>query len=377
VHRPEDKIIHILHVVTRLPVGGVENMIFKVVTGYDKKKFRVTVCCLREGGEIAESLKGAGYEVIILGRMKRRGFDWGAVRRLSAIMKSGNVHILRTHQYHANLYGRVAGLIARVPVMLPSFHNLYHSPDRPKIHRRLFNYLLGLFTDRMVAVSHAVASDIVRYDHVKPEKIQVIYNGILTESFDKPISKSEARKALDLPPDACIIGNVGRLTEQKGQQFLVEAVSGMRNVAVVIAGDGPLAGKLKQQAETAGVSCIFTGALQPERIPVFLQSLDLFCFPSLWEGLGVALIEAMAAGLPIIASDLPPHREVLGEAGILVKPGDPVALRRALDALLADPVARENYAVRAKERSSLFSIRRTIHAYEELFESLLREKGRT
>jgi len=369
--------IHILHVATRLPVGGVENMIFKVVTGYDKKKFRVTVCCLQEGGEIAENLKGAGYEVIILDRMKRRGFDWGVVHRLSAIMKSRNVHILRTHQYHANLYGRIAGIMARVPVMVPSFHNLYHSPDRPKIHRRLLNYLLGFFTDRMVAVSHSVASDIVRYDHVKPEKIQVIYNGILTDSYDRHISKSEARKALNLPPDVCIIGNVGRLTEQKGQQFLIEAVSGMRNVAVVIAGDGHLAGKLKQQAEYNGVSCIFTGTLQPEKIPVFLKSPDLFCFPSLWEGLGVALIEAMAAGLPIIASDLPPLREVLGEAGMLVRPGDPAAIRRALEALLADPAVRENYATRAKERSSLFSIQRTIQAYEELFESLLRGKGRT
>jgi len=368
------KKFNVLHVVTKLPVGGVENMLFKVVTAYDKERFCPVICCIKDGGEVADKLKKSGYKVEILNRMKSHGFDVGAVKGIYDIIKSENIHILRTHQYHANLYGRLAGIIAGVPAILPSFHNLYRSPDRPKFQRRIFNYILSFFSDKLIAVSNAVASDVVKYDWVNPAKTEIIYNGIEVEKFNINLSKEEARKIFHIPADTLIIGSVGRLTEQKGHRYLIEAAVNVKNVEIVIAGDGPLRKELESLAERLRVKCIFTGAVEQKKIPVFLKSLNIFCFPSLWEGLPSALIEAMAAGLPVIATDIPPHKEVLGDTGVIVSAGDADALAKAANMLIDDPSLMLTVAQKEKERVKMFSIDNTAKTYERLFEDILKKK---
>ncbi len=372
---PEAKQFNILHVVSQLPVGGVENMLLKVISGYDRKRFRASVCCLRTGGEIADKLRRRGYEVVVLNKMKGHGFDIGAVADLYRLIKKKNIHILRTHQYHANLYGRIAGILAGVPVMIPSFHNLYISPHRPKMHRRVFNCLLGLFTDVMVGVSEAVSSDIIRYDWIPRKKVRTIYNGILLEDYQEKLSKIEARKRLGISGSGVIVGTVGRLTDQKGHKFLIEAIAKINDVRLVIAGDGPLRHDLERLAEKIKDRCLFLGTISPEKIPIFLKSLDIFCFPSLWEGLPVALIEALAAGLPVVATDIPPIREVLTGAGILVPIGDTDALAQALKQLLDDSALMADLRSKAIKRAEIFSIENTVKSYEELFIQGLKRKG--
>jgi glycosyltransferase involved in cell wall biosynthesis len=365
---------HIMHVLTRLPVGGVENMLLKVVQRYDTTRFRVSICCIQEGGEIAEELRGLGHPVAVLNRMQGRGFDWGAVRAVYHCIQKEKVDILRTHQYHANLYGRIAGIMARVPVMVPSFHNLYRSPTKPKVHRRLFNFLLSLFSARLVAVSGAVAADVRNYDRVDPRKIQVIHNGVAAEQFRVPITREEARQQLGLSPDGFLIGTAGRLSAQKGQRCLIEAAAGL-DASVLIAGDGPLRDELEELARTHGTRCRFLGMLRPEQMPLFMKSLDLFCFPSLWEGLPSALAEAITAGLPVIASDIPSNREVLGNAAVLVAAGDAVKLRQAVQEVMGDKPLMTALREKALQQAKQFSIEHTVRAYEDLFMQLLKEKG--
>lgn len=371
---PDGRALNILHVISKLPVGGAENMLLKVVRGLHKDRFTSVVCCINEGGKIADELQRSGYKVVVLDRMTGHGFDLGAVTALYQLIKRENVHILRTYQYHANLYGRIGGILAGVPVIIPSFHNLYEFPDKPKLHRRFFNYLLSLRSDALVAVSNAVAADIVEYDKVRPDKIKVIYNGISLNEFDMTLSRQKAREILNLPADMLIVGTVGNLTEQKGHRFLIESASGLTGVCIAIAGDGPLKLRLKNLAQQSGVNCIFTGTINPEKVPVFLMSLDIFCFSSLWEGFGGALIEAMAAGLPIVASDIPPHREVIGDAGMFVPPGDIGKLTDALKTLIADTALRTNLCQKAKGRAGIFSIENTVEAYEDLFKKLIDKK---
>ncbi len=370
----ERRVFHILHVISSLPVGGVEHMILKVVQGYDAARYRVAVCCIREGGEIADELQRLGFTVFVLGRMKGRGFDGGAVRDLYRLIKKERIDILRTHQYHANLYGRIAGTLARVPVIIPSFHNLYRSPEKPKMHRRVFNYLLSFLSDRLVAVSHAVADDVMRYDRVTPDKLTVIHNGVATEKFRIDVRKEDARKGLGLPAGGFLIGNAGRLSEQKGQKYLIRAAAGLA-VHVVIAGEGGLRTDLAAVADENHVACTFLGMLSPEAMPLFMRSLDIFCFPSVWEGMPSALAEALTAGLPVVASDIPPNREVVGDAGMLFPPGDEAKLREVLAALMNSPGQLHALHQKAAERAELFSIRRTVKAYEALFEDVLRGKG--
>ncbi len=343
-------------------------MLLKVVKDYDKNLFNTSVCCLKEGGVVADELMKSGINVKILNRMRRHGFDIRSVIELYNHIKENNVHILRTHQYHANLYGRIAGLLAGIPVIIPSFHNLYESPNKPKSHRRLFNYLLAYSSDSLIAVSNTVASDISRFDWIDPKKIKTIYNGIAIHEFNAGLSTQDAKKALNLPDGLTIVGSVGRLTEQKGHRYLIEAASKLDNIFVVFVGGGPLLKELKELAQHYKIKCIFTDYVDPEK------AFDIFCFPSLWEGFATSLAEAMAAGLPVVISDIAPHREVVDDAGIFIPPRDTGRLAESLKMLIDNLHLRETLGKKAKERAQIFSIESTIKAYEDLFKEILEEK---
>lgn len=352
-------------------------MLLKVVRHYDRQRFNPSICCIKEGGEIADELRRSGYKVSVLNRMSVHGFDRGAVKSLHKLIRRDGIHVLRTHQYHANLYGRISGILARVPVIIPSFHNLYESPGKPKIHRRVFNYFLSFYSDALVAVSEGIVSDIIRFDKVNPEKIKVIYNGVDLKKFECRMSKTDARRSFNLPYKAHIVGSVGRLTKQKNHASILDAVSqlNMDNLHVVIAGDGPLYSELKELANRLKISCTFTGYLTNGKIPDFLKALDVFCFPSLWEGLPSALLEAMAAGIPIVASEILSNMEVLGDTGLCVPKGDSKALANAIERLLGDQNERDALSGKQKERAKLFSIDNTVNSYTDLFYRILETKG--
>lgn len=369
-------IFHVLHVVSRLPVGGVENMLLKVVNGYDKKRFRASVCCIQSGGEIADELRRQGYRVEVLNRMQGHGFDIGAIRALCEFIKKEKIHILRTHQYHANLYGRIAGILTGVPVIIPSYHSRYVSPNRPKLHRRLINLMLSLFSDALVAVSGAVASDILSFDRVSKDKVRVIHNGIMLDDYLQETDRQAMRKKFSLPSESLLIGSVGRLKPEKGHSLLLQAVSMARHkMAVAIAGDGPLRHNLEDQAKRQGLNVFLPGMLPPSEVPNFLKALDIFCFPSLWEGMPSALIEAMAAGLPVISSDIPAAREILGDCGVLVPVNDVAALSAAIDEVADGAGLRDELIKKGRKRCLSFSLGLTVEKYQMLFDELLMKKG--
>ncbi len=367
-------ILNVLHVVTKLAVGGVEKIVYEEITGYDKEQFKGSVCCIMEGGETAEALIKDGVRVDLLHKMAGHGFDWGAVKALYRLIKKNNIHVLRTHQYHPNLYGRIAGFLAGVPVIIPTFHTPYVSPGKPKLHRRIINYMLSHLSDALVPVSESVAEDLIKYDWVNRRSIRVIPNGIWLDKFIIDTRQHEARNMYDMPSDCTIIGCVGRLTEEKGHRHLIEAAKGIDNICIAFAGAGPLLEDLQAIAKSSGINCIFAGELNSEQVPEFLKALDIYCSPSLWEGFGIALVEAMAAGLPIIASNLTSHKEVVGNAGILFTPGNSEELRTSIYMLLKDSSLKSSLIQKAKGRSTFFSLEKTVQSYQDLMESLLKRK---
>jgi glycosyltransferase involved in cell wall biosynthesis len=177
-------------------------------------------------------------------------------------MKDRGIDVVRTHQYHANFYGRIAAIIARVPCIVASVHNVY-TRDR-KIHRRMFNRILGKFTDKVVAVSNAVKKDIVHFDRIPEGNVEVIYNGVEAQIFMNK-KRDEVRSALGMPSDSPVVGTTGRIKEQKGQKYLIEAVSTLIKdyplIRLLIIGDGPLMGEMKRYADSLGINdnVIFLG----------------------------------------------------------------------------------------------------------------------
>jgi glycosyltransferase involved in cell wall biosynthesis len=369
--------IKILHIMTRLPVGGVENQLLSILRNYDKSKLSPLVCSLSDKGQIGEEIERDGIEVVCLNKLGHK-FNWSIVKDICSLIKERNIKAVRTHQYHANLYGRLAAHRAGVPCVVASIHNTY-TRDK-KFHRRLINRFLARFTDRIVAVSGKVRDDILMYDHIPSDKVEVIHNGVDIDIFsnkDGKVKKSE----FGIQEDAVVIGTVGRLAEAKGQRYLLEALAVLKDrfpmVRLLIAGDGPLRKDLEGYAETLGIkqNVLFLGIRRD--IPALLSVMDIFVLPSLWEGLPNALLEAMAGSRPIIATDIPSFREIIDskDVGILIPPGDSAALAEALRVLLEDRNKREAMGRNAKQRCSLlFDIKAVVSAYTGLFENILKGK---
>jgi len=372
--------LNILHVVPKLSTwGGIGNQLLLVLKHYPRSEFSPIVCSLRDKGVIGQEIENLGIEVVCLNRDFNRGFLWTVVKELQSLIKQRNIQIIRTHEYRANLHGRLAALLSRVPCIVASVHNVYNIRDK-KLNRRILNKYLGNYTDKVVAVSEAVKKEILRYDRVTEEKIAVIYNGVDSKRFTSMNTRS-IRSEFHIAPSVPIVGTVGRFFPQKGQKYLLDAIAKLKNklphIVVLMIGDGPLRNELENHAKNLGIqnNVIFTGIRRD--IPALLSAMDVFVFPSLWEGFGNALIEAMAAGKPIIATGIPTVKEIMNseKLGIIVPPANSEALAESLKSLLFNKTFAQQLGESAKERAfSSFTIDNTVQRYITLYKSILEKK---
>jgi glycosyltransferase involved in cell wall biosynthesis len=376
-----DNRITVLYIFAALPIGGAEQVLVTEVAGLDKSRYRPIVSVLSEKGPIGELIEKMGIPVFPLGRMKRNQFDYGIIRDLKEIMRREKVQLVHTHLYDGGKYGRLAARLAGVPAIVHTVHNIYVK-RRTKHH--WINRGLSRFTDRFIAVSGAVKESMVQYDHISPEKIQVLYNGIDLTQMDVSEDRKEIRKALGIKPDEVVVGVIARLEEQKGHKVLLEALSLIPQLPdtlkVLLVGDGKLRLFLEEETRKRGLStCVlFLGT----RKPVFpiLSALDLFLLPSLWEGFSVALLEAMAMGLPVIATRVGGAEEVItsGQEGLLIPPGNPQDLAEAIQKALAHLERFQQMAGRGRERvRQNFSEERHLTLLQELYQEVLTAKGMT
>ena len=359
----------ILHLITRLPIGGAERLLVDVVRRLDPARFESLVCCIQEKGPLAEELESAGIRVVCLNRMQSKRFDWGAVRDLARLLRSEGIALMHSHLYHANLYGRLAAWRAGVPAVA-TVHNVY---TRSKLHRRLLNRFLARKSARVIAVSAEVRDDLVGRDGIDPRRVATIHNGIDLRRVDTPLTREQARARLGLPADAIAIGCIGRLEEQKGHRYLLEACTKLpQPFHVIIAGDGRLRRELERRAAELGVAAqvSFLGARSD--VAEILRALDIYVMPSLWEGLSLAMLEAMAAGLPLVISDVSGVAQAFGdeECGVRVPPRDAAALAQAIRDLAQSPERRQRLgdAGRRRVRAEFdieVMIRRLSAVYEE------------
>jgi glycosyltransferase involved in cell wall biosynthesis len=367
--------LRVLHLITRLPVGGAERLLVDVVRGLDRARFESIVCCIQEKGAVAEELEAAGFAVFCLQRMQSKRFDLRAVRDLARLLREQRIDVMHSHLYHANLYGRLAAWRAGVPAVA-SVHNTY---TRRKFHRELLNRLLTRGDSRVIAVSEDVRRDLIRYDGIAEEKIVTIQNGIDVGRVQTALTRQEARSRLGIGGDAIAVGCVARLEEQKGHRFLLEAMALLNAPPVaprfrlVLAGDGRLRAELERQAAALGIaaSTLFLGTRHD--IADILRGLDLCVMPSLWEGLSIAMLEAMAAGLPLVISDVSGVAQVIGndEYGVRVPPGDAAALARVIRALADDPARRAALGAAARNRVlEKFSVQAMVAKLARVYEEV-------
>lgn len=384
----------VIHVITQLDGGGSARSTVCTVLGHDRHRFRVGLAYGRPRAETGasnvltavelEEIRQAGvalYEIPTLVRAISPLSDARATLALWRLFSRERPDIVHTHTSKAGTVGRIAAWLARVPAVVhtPHGHVFYGYFGRAMSEAiRLVERVLARITDRIVTLTERGALEHVQYRIAGRGKFVTIPSGIRVAEFRSacgdPIVK---RKELGLPLDGPLIGTVGRLVPIKGHAWLIRAIprvlAEFPQACVVFIGDGPLADELRQLANEVGVgrNVVFLGTRQD--VPACLAALDLFVFPSLNEGMGRALIEAMAVGLPVVATGVGgiPDVVVDGESGVLVPPKDAMALADAVRAMLRDPGRRRAYGEAAKRRvDDRFDVEAMVEKLERLYDEV-------
>ena len=371
--------IPLLHLITELDTGGAQKALARLLAHLDRTRFTPHVVCLYNGDKaVAQEIRALGVPVTDLGMTGKWRLD--AFWRLYRLLRRERPTILHSWMFHANVPGRVIGRLAGVPIIIISRRNVEIGGE---MRERLLRWTAGL-DDKVVAVCELARRAQIERTHVAPQHVVTVHNGLDVAEFGAPNPEARAtiREAFGIPPTAPLVGSVGRLHPQKDFTTLLKALVRVRDrlpdVHLLLVGDGELHADLTRQAHTLGVATSVTFTGYRSDILDILATLDLFVLPSLWEGLPNALLEAMAAGLPVVATAVGGTPEVVvdGVTGFLVPPRDPQALADAILRLLRDPELRQRMGEAGRARvAAHFSIEQMVHKTEALYEQLLAEKG--
>jgi glycosyltransferase involved in cell wall biosynthesis len=328
-----EKKLNILHLYFSLGVGGAENILIGLLNNLDRKNFNSVVCTISNGGKVADQAEELGHPVIRMNFKKINLFNKNKIcAELERVVKDQSIDIIHSNMYHANYIARVVGKKLNIPVVV-AIHNTY---KKVKWHRQFVNWFYSRYTKKIIAGSEDIKSDILKYDFVNEGLVEVIPNAIdLSKSVSK-LTKKEAKYQLGINDDYFVIGNVARLEEQKGQKYLLYALkemadSGSNKVKLLLIGDGRQKEELKLIVNQLNLSdhVMFLGVRTD--LGDLYRAMDLFVMPSLWEGLSLAMLSAMAAGVPVISTKVGGASHVLDEGrGILIQPANVFDLVNAI-----------------------------------------------
>ncbi len=375
-----------LSVIDGLGFGGAERSLAELLPGLAEAGIEPVVACLRRRpGGVEDDVLAAGFDVRFL-----PGPPAARVRALRRLIRETSPSLVHTTLAAATLTGRFAAAGSGIPV-LTSLVNQSYTPERmadPHVRpvalrgiRAVDGWTSRHLTSHFHAITGAVKTWAAATLRVPPSRITVVERGRDPRRLGEPgpERRARARERLGLEPDAPVLVAVGRQEFQKGHRFLLEAMPAVlaaHPAAVLL-----LAGREGEEtAHLRSLAAPFDGAVRflghRDDLPDVLAASDLFAFPSLWEGLGGAVLEAMALGVPIVASRLDPVREVVedGRCAVLVPPRDPPSLGSAISSLLADPARAAGLGARGRE---IFTRRFTLERSTERMVDLCRRVARS
>jgi glycosyltransferase involved in cell wall biosynthesis len=360
--------LKIVHMVEDLEVGGLEKVLTTIVQGLNKNKYEVEVWCLAAGGLIADELEKNGITVRVLGLISYHNPI--PIIKLALLLRQERVDIVHTHGHFPGMFARLSGLLARIPKTITHIHTTQK--------RRIFvEKVFSLLSYKILCVSQAVQEFIVREEGVNRNKTILIYNGIETPGEEVPSKRILAtRRTFGFAEDDVVLIVVASLTRHKGHKLLLDAFANeiMRNpnLKLLIVGAGPLKAEIETHSQKLGISSSVRFAGLRRDVPLLLSMSDIFVLPSVErEGLGLAIIEAMAMRKPVIGSELGGIPEVIenGVNGLLFPPGDTDKLLYAIDLLAKDKDLRERMGQMGRKIfEKKFTERQMIDAIEAIYD---------
>lgn len=360
--------------------GGAEQVLLTILAGLDRGRWRPLLMHHQEPGlaRLLQPARALNVELRVVPRLPDGARGAARVPRLIRDLRA-----LQPDVFHANLtwslsckYGLVAAILARTPAVVAMEHLFVDAAwRRPTV---LEQRLICQGVDRYVAVSYEVAERLHQTFHIPTRKLRVVHSSIAVDRFSRPpnvplriqLAQGSARR---------VVLTTARLHRQKGHCYLLQAAALLPEAVFVLAGDGPERPRLEAQARELELAerVVFLG--HRDDVPELLAACDLLVLPSLFEGLGLALLEAMAAGKPVVASAVGGIDEVVidGETGLLVPPADPVALADAIRRILLDTALASSLAAAGKARvSQQFSAETMVERVTQIYGEILDARGR-
>ena len=359
--------------------GGAEQVLVNLMAGLDRRRWQAALFYHESPGisPLVLAAKDLSLRVRAIPPM-----PLGVRGAWRVITLAREIRSQRPAVFHANLtwplsskYGLFAAMLARVPVVIAVLHAFVDFPYTAATRLQL--RLLASRIDGYLTVSHDLANRMRRTFNLPKGKVQVIHNGIPADKYIRT-DNPNLRAKFSGPSGCPVILTAARLVEQKGLSNLLQAVARVPEAVFLLAGDGPLRSALEEQARSLGVDdrVIFLGYRKDIR--ELLSACDIFVLPSVYEGLPLSILEAMAAGKAVVASHTGGIGEAVihGETGLLVTPADPYQLAGSIRSLLADPQLAHRFGEAGRERLRReFTVDRMVEQYASTYDTLLARKG--
>ena len=384
-------LIRVLHVITRLDPGGSAENTLLTVARLNKARFEVHLAVGMTAGDPGPTLdtaRQAGVVLLEIPELVRAVTpiaDWRALRSLRRIMRRNAYDIVHTHTSKAGILGRLAARLEGVPRVVHTPHGHvfygYYGAALTRLFVWFERWTAG-FTHCIIALTQSDLEDHLRFKIAARERFRVIHSGVDFSAFtdrDTRRDRAAVRDRLGVAADAVVIGTLGRLTGIKGQRDLLEAFADVRarvaNSWLLLVGDGEERDALENQAHSLGVAAWVVLAGWRDEVPELLGAMDVFAFPSLNEGMGKALVEAMYAGLPCVATEVGGIPELIRheQEGLLVAPAAPQDLAESVLRLLNSTAERARFGAAARKRAQSYSVETMIEQIELLYEDLYTE----
>jgi glycosyltransferase involved in cell wall biosynthesis len=355
--------MRVLQVIDSLPLAGAEVLVRDMALRLRTRGVDCDVVVLRElSGPLEASLQAAG--VPLHATQVTKLYSLRQVPPLKTLMQSYDV--VHVHLFPAQLWAVLAAShLKRRTALVTTEHGT--SNLRRRWWLRPFDAWMYPHYDQIACNSEATAAELVRWCPSVAAKIRVIANGIPLEIFET----AQPAQLDAIPKGALRLIFVGRFEAPKDHATVLRALTTVPEGYLLLVGDGPLRPELESLARSLGVAERVNFLGRRPDVPQLLKAADIYIHSTTFDGFGIAACEAMAAGLPVIASDVPGLAQVVGGAGVLVPPGDDRALARELQALLSSPIRRQEMGDAGRRRAQCFSIEKTVDCCIEMYQSVL------
>lgn len=366
--------LRVMHVVLSLDVGGLERNVVNQVREGRRLGQDVSILCIERRGTLAGRAESLGGQVVCID--KQPGLKLGTIGRIRDVIRDIRPDVIHTHQIGPLFYTGFASIGAGVPLIVHTEHGKEEYATSRKT--RLLGKIAGRFTKVFYCLTQDMAGAVGDAGIVPAGKLRVIMNGIDTAVYKQPRDTAGIRASLNIPLSARLIGTIGRLTEIKRQDVLLDAFASLTpmhsDLHLLLVGDGPLRDELQTRAESLKIVDRVHFAGYQSDTTAYLHAMDIFALTSRSEGMPQALLEACVAEKPVIASRVGGIPEVIhhGTTGLLVTPGSVQELAAGLNELLTHPVRAAGLALTASQRViNTFDISRMAADYHWDFRELL------